>query len=109
MVPVAPGRLSTTNGWPSVSVNRLAITRATTSLEPPGGQVTTMRTGFTGYACAGTVVGIEVSTAASTTAAGIALTAWHGFMACTPRVARDGPAPTKMREAHARTFSVNRA
>src|SRR5262245_21567052 len=54
MVPVAPARFSITNVWPSASVRRWAMTRATTSLEPPGGHATTMRTGLTGYACATT-------------------------------------------------------
>src|SRR5262245_41473290 len=54
IAPVAPARFSITNVWPSASVRRWAITRATTSLEPPGGHATTIRTGLTGYACAAT-------------------------------------------------------
>src|SRR5687768_11825380 len=43
MEPVAPGRFSTTTGWPRLSARRLPMARAKVSLEPPGGEVTTKR------------------------------------------------------------------
>ena len=48
-MPVAPGRFSITTGWPRFSPSRGAMMRATTSVPPPGGKPTTMRTGFAGY------------------------------------------------------------
>ena len=44
MAPPAPGRFSTTKGWPVRACNRSASGRATTSFEPPGGKGTTSRT-----------------------------------------------------------------
>ena len=49
-VPPAPGRLSTTTRWPSRGVMKSASTRATMSEAPPGGKVTTRRTGREGQA-----------------------------------------------------------
>ena len=47
-VPVAPGRFSITTGWPRFSERPGAMMRATTSVPPPGGKPTTMRTGRVG-------------------------------------------------------------
>jgi hypothetical protein len=44
MLVVAPGRFSTTNGWPRYSESRGASTRAMMSVPPPGGKPTTTRT-----------------------------------------------------------------
>jgi hypothetical protein len=52
MVPLAPPRLSTTNGWPSASDIALEIGRAAVSDGPPGGHGTTTVTGFMGQFCA---------------------------------------------------------
>ena len=57
MVPPAPGRLSTTAGWPSRLGRCSARMRATTSLEPPGGKVTTIFTALFGQAWARTAQG----------------------------------------------------
>src|SRR5688500_8329538 len=56
------------NDWPRASVSRCASTRATTSLDPPGGHEQTMRTGLTGYACAVAADGASSSTAAASPA-----------------------------------------
>jgi hypothetical protein len=48
MLPPAPGRLSTTTCWPSLSLSRGTIIRTTASVLPPGGNVTTMRIGLLG-------------------------------------------------------------
>ena len=47
-LPPAPVRFSTVTGWPSFSCIRSASTRATTSVAPPGGKGTTMRSGRVG-------------------------------------------------------------
>jgi hypothetical protein len=46
MLPPAPGRLSTTTCWPSLSFRRGTSMRTTASALPPGGKVTTMRMGL---------------------------------------------------------------
>jgi hypothetical protein len=51
-VPVAPGLLSTTKGWPSVFCICCATARATVSVEPPAGKGTTTVTAFSGQFCA---------------------------------------------------------
>ena len=48
MTPDAPGRFSTTTGWPSDSVSFCATMRARMSFAPPGGKPTSMRSGFDG-------------------------------------------------------------
>src|SRR3981189_1857425 len=48
MLPPAPGLFSTTTDWPQTSCRRLPIRRAVISVEPPGVNGTTMRTGLTG-------------------------------------------------------------
>jgi predicted carbohydrate-binding protein with CBM5 and CBM33 domain len=54
MVPPAPARFSTTTGWPSEADSFSATRRATTSVEPPAGNGTTIRTGRDGKVCAAT-------------------------------------------------------
>ena len=46
----APARLSTTTAWPSFLPSCSAITRATMSLAPPAGKVTTILIGLSGQA-----------------------------------------------------------
>jgi hypothetical protein len=48
MLPPAPARFSTTNGWPIASCRRLASARPTMSGVEPGGKVTTTLTGLEG-------------------------------------------------------------
>ena len=48
MIPVAPGRFSTTIAWPQARVSSWAIARASVSCKPPGGTGTMSRTGFAG-------------------------------------------------------------
>ena len=48
MLVVAPGRFSTTNGWPRYSESFGASKRAMMSVPPPGGKPTSMRTGREG-------------------------------------------------------------
>ncbi|MNT25849.1 hypothetical protein D3C72_1613930 [compost metagenome] len=50
IAPVAPGRLSITNGWPSLSLSGCASTRAMVSDDPPAGNGTTIVTAFCGQA-----------------------------------------------------------
>src|SRR5688572_23202000 len=51
-MPPAPPRFSTTNCWPTFSWSLTATMRVKKSRPPPGGNVTMMRTGFAGQACA---------------------------------------------------------
>ena len=48
MLPDAPGLFSTTAGWPQLSVIFTAISRASTSVEPPGAHGTISRMTFDG-------------------------------------------------------------
>src|SRR5437868_11317829 len=48
ILPPAPGLFSTTTDWPHTSCRRLEMSRAVMSVEPPGVNGTTTRTGFTG-------------------------------------------------------------
>src|SRR5712692_1933151 len=48
MLPPAPGLFSTTTDWPQTSCRRLETRRAVISVEPPGVNGTTTRTGLTG-------------------------------------------------------------
>src|SRR5690349_25075656 len=52
MLVAAPGRFSITNDCPVRSDSHCPISRAVTSVEPPGAKPTTSRTGRAGYACA---------------------------------------------------------
>ena len=56
-VPFAPGRLSTTTGWPRVRAIGSATMRATASLAEPVGCGSTMRTGRFGKGAAAVVAG----------------------------------------------------
>src|SRR3954462_5371098 len=49
MLPPAPGRFSTTTGWPRRSDIGTAMLRATRSALPPGGKLTMKRIGFDGH------------------------------------------------------------
>ena len=46
--PPAPGRFSTTTGWPQRLARRSLTTRAMTSVTPPGEKATMTRTGLEG-------------------------------------------------------------
>ena len=48
MPPPAPGRLSTTTGWPHASCSFCAMPRPMMSSGPPGGNGTTKRIGLAG-------------------------------------------------------------
>lgn len=52
MMPLAPPRFSTTTVWPSSALILSANSRATASTPPPGGKLTTRRTGREGLSCA---------------------------------------------------------
>src|SRR5690349_23260832 len=49
MAPSAPGRFSTTTGWPRLCDIGTAMILPTTSSAPPAGNGATMRMGFCGY------------------------------------------------------------
>src|SRR5690349_13711521 len=51
-MPEAPGRFSTTTGWPKLSESFCAMSRPMMSVEPPGEKPSIRRTVFVGYACA---------------------------------------------------------
>src|SRR6476469_5444516 len=48
ILPPAPPLFSTTTDWPQTSCRRLLMRRAVISVEPPGANGTTTRTGLTG-------------------------------------------------------------
>src|ERR1700686_577216 len=48
ILPPAPGLFSTTTDWPQTSCRRLETSRAVISVEPPGVNGTTTRTGLVG-------------------------------------------------------------
>ncbi len=52
MVPPAPGRFSSTTGWPSCVLSFSETVRAMMSVELPGVKGTTTLIGFAGQACA---------------------------------------------------------
>src|SRR5260221_6701315 len=52
MLPPAPGLFSTTTDWPQTCCRRLPTRRAVISVEPPGANGTTTRTGLVGQATA---------------------------------------------------------
>src|SRR6185503_6902264 len=52
MLPLAPGRFSTSTCWPRRCASGSATTRALLSATPPGENGTMMRTGFCGHSCA---------------------------------------------------------
>src|SRR5688572_16154849 len=49
IAPPAPGRLSTTTGWPKDSETRVPIIRPSRSVPPPGANGEIMRMGLLGY------------------------------------------------------------
>ncbi|CFN76517.1 Uncharacterised protein [Bordetella pertussis] len=49
-MPPAPGRFSTTTGWPHILLRLLATRRVKKSELPPGGNDTIIVTGLVGYA-----------------------------------------------------------
>src|SRR6476620_7784576 len=51
MIVFAPGLLSTTTCWPSLSLNAAPTRRASASDPPPGGQPTMSLMGLDGYVC----------------------------------------------------------
>src|SRR5712692_110802 len=51
MAPLAPGLFSAITGCPSRGPSQSAAMRAIASVTPPGGNGTTMRTGFCGHCC----------------------------------------------------------
>src|SRR5690349_21413968 len=55
MLPLAPGRFSTTTDCPSRAASGSATTRALLSATPPGANGTMMRSGRAGQSCAGSV------------------------------------------------------
>src|SRR3954454_13259793 len=67
MVVPAPGLFSITTGWPSALESDGAMTRAVTSLTPPGGKFTTIRIGFVGQAWAHASAGTKIRTARNLT------------------------------------------
>src|SRR5690606_30602718 len=81
MFPLAPERFSTTNGWPSRCCNRSARRRASVSVPPPGGNVTTSVTGPAGQG-RGTGVSECPLRATPTTAAAISVTAATTLQRC---------------------------
>src|SRR5215212_10275047 len=52
MLPPAPGLFSITTDWPQTSCRRLPTRRAVVSVEPPGVNGTTTRTGLAGHSAA---------------------------------------------------------
>src|SRR4051812_26128185 len=66
MLPPAPGRFSTSTGWPKVLAISFASTRAYRSEKPPAGKGTMRRIAFVGYccACAGSPSAMSVAPAA---------------------------------------------
>src|SRR4051812_19058471 len=67
MVVPAPGLFSITTGWPSALESDGAMTRAVTSLTPPGGKFTTIRIGLVGQAWAHASAGTKIRTARNLT------------------------------------------
>src|SRR5258706_2981139 len=61
--PLAPGRFSTITGCPQIAASLGSMRRASVSAPPPGGNGTTMRTGFDGNTCARAVADARSRTA----------------------------------------------
>ena len=61
IVPVAPGRFSTSTGWPSFAASPLERPRTSGSTAPPAGKGTTMRIGFEGHASWARAAGARTS------------------------------------------------
>ena len=60
MLPLAPGLFSTITGWPNAAESFSPSARAARSVDPPGGNATTMRIGLEGN-CANAVVATNAS------------------------------------------------
>src|SRR6185295_8658288 len=69
MLPPAPGRLSTTTCAFHASASRCAAARAMMSVAPPGGNGTTMRIGWLGYAACARAVRVASATGVAASAA----------------------------------------
>ena len=69
MLPLAPGLFSMTNGCPNAAASFSPSARAARSVEPPGGNATTMRTGLLGY-CAPASAEAPASSSANSNALG---------------------------------------
>src|SRR4051812_16826863 len=71
MLPPAPGLFSITTDWPQTSCRRLPTRRAVVSVEPPGVNGTTTRTGLAGHSAAtardGRMEGAAIAAAARPT------------------------------------------
>src|SRR5438067_12134248 len=63
MLPPAPARFSTMNGWPRISAIFGVTVRATMSVPPPGGNGTTTRIGLDGKLCASALLARASATA----------------------------------------------
>src|SRR2546422_11039636 len=61
IMPEAPGRFSTTNGWPRLSESFGAMSRPTMSVEPPGAKPSIRRTVLVGYACANALLASTIA------------------------------------------------
>src|SRR3954467_10231198 len=68
MVPLAPVRFSTTTDWPGAAASRPASRRAARSSAGPGGNGTTMVTGFAGRVCAAAGASVATTMKAATAA-----------------------------------------
>src|SRR5438445_6573828 len=60
-MPEAPGRFSTTTGWPKLSASFWAMSRPTMSVEPPGEKPSIRRTVLVGYACANALLASTIA------------------------------------------------
>ncbi len=78
IIPDAPATLSTTIVCPHFSPTFAPRSRATTSVVPPGGNGTIMRTGLVGYCCAKTPGAIAMQASAAMT--GTRVTTRRRFM-----------------------------
>src|SRR5258708_3646114 len=69
-LPDAPGRLSTTTGWPHISASLGPMVRARMSMPVPGENGTTILTGCVGHDCAWAADAASASSAAAIDASG---------------------------------------
>jgi hypothetical protein len=84
MLPFAPSRFSTTNGWPSFSVSALASIRAITSGAPPGECGTTILTARSGQFCASAGVVTAVAAARPNPSSNVATCEWRACIIFNP-------------------------
>src|SRR5512141_2380544 len=66
MLPDAPGRFSTTNGWPKLLVRCSLSVRARMSVDPPGAHGTIIVTGLSGHAVCALATDVRTTAAAIT-------------------------------------------